>query len=292
MVIDIHAHTSARALWGFHTADASIAALEKLAQQYGIDRIYLMATFFPLKGTGLHNLELLERIRDKKLFGAFGSLNLEEDISFPLAELHDLAAKEMIDGIKLYPGYQDIALFTTRFIPLYRLAEKFSLPIAVHLGELHHCCKKGDKEEKENRCGKKFCPLDFRQELSMPEQLAKVARVFPSVKFIAAHLANPFFESLREVMEECHNVFTDISGQFVSGSAEDTHDYRRTIAGEITKFLQVTGGPERILFGTDFPIQSYKDSFEIMKMLELKPEIEKMIMGQNAQKLLPRSRKE
>jgi len=49
MIIDIHAHTSRHKLWNLHTASADIADLHQLADRFGIEKIYLMATYFPLK---------------------------------------------------------------------------------------------------------------------------------------------------------------------------------------------------------------------------------------------------
>ncbi len=292
MVIDIHVHTSNHNLWNLHTKDASIAELKRLARKYDIGRIYLMATYFPLKGTGLNNLDLFNRIDGMDLFGCFGSINLEDlNLAAGILELRSMAKLGWIEGIKLYPGYQDIILSDVRFDPVYELAQEFSLPVAVHLGELHHCCPKDSREKGESRCEKSICPLDDRFDLSRPEQLSCVARKFPNVNFIGCHLANPYFSEMRQAMTECPNIFTDISGQFVSGSDEDTPEYRRYIVGEIKEFLKLNGGPERIMFATDFPIQSYQDTLEIARSLNLKSEVERMLLMGNAQKLLPRSKK-
>ena len=288
MIIDMHAHTSNHQLWNLHTADASIAELKRLAKIYGITRIYLMATYFPLKKSGLHNLELLERISNEKLFGCFGSLNLEtKDLILPLAELRYLAKIGLIEGLKIYPGYQDILLADNRFYPVYELAQKFGLPVAIHMGELHHCCSKNLRQSENLGCGRKNCPLDDRFLLSSPKQLAKVARDFPSVNFIACHLANPFFQELRQVMSLYPNVYTDISGQFVSGTEEDTPEYRVKIVEEIKKFFDLPRGLERIMFATDFPIQSYQDTFDLVKALNLNPAEKEMLLAKNALRILP-----
>jgi uncharacterized protein len=293
MIIDIHAHTSNHALWNLHTADASIAELKRLAKSYGIARIYLMATYFPLKNSGLHNLDLWDRIERESLFGCFGSLNLEDhNLNPALLELRGMAKKGWIEGIKLYPGYQRVILSSPRFNNVYRLAQEFSLPVAVHLGELHHCCPKDKEGRRGMRCRQDDCPLDHQGELSQPEQLLRVAREFPHVNFIACHLANPYFENLRQVMRRCPNISTDISGQFVSGSDEDTPKYRRAIVKEIDRFLEIDGGAERVMFGTDFPIQSYQDTFELLRMLNLKPEVERMVLSGNAKRLFPALRKD
>jgi predicted TIM-barrel fold metal-dependent hydrolase len=284
MIIDIHAHTSTHQMRGLHTSQAGIEYLRHMAEKFDISKICIMATYFPLKGSGLHNEELLDRIKGDAMFSCFGSLNLEKDIEEGIAEIERLSEDEMIEGIKLYPGYQKIILSDERFWPLYEIAEKFDLLVACHMGELHHCCSK----KPPYRCSNDHCPLDDenRKKLSSPIELGKTAKIFPNVKFIASHLGNPFFEDLQNVMSNYQNIYTDISGQFVSGSKEDTPEYRNFIVSKIREFLNLECGIERVMFGTDFPIQSYKDTLELVKALDLKTAQEKMILSGNAKKIL------
>jgi predicted TIM-barrel fold metal-dependent hydrolase len=44
------------------------------------------------------------------------------------------------------------------------------------------------------------------------------------------------------------------------------------------------------MFATDFPIQSYQDTLELVRALGLKPAEEKMLLCQNAERILPRRR--
>lgn len=285
MIIDIHAHTSNHRLRDLHTASANIETLYSEARRFGIGTIVLMATYFPLKGTGVHNLDLLDRIRGKPLFKAFGSLDVTKDVGAGLDELLYLALRGEIAGIKLYPGYQGFEPGDSRLYEIYDLAECLNLPVMFHGGELHHCCPP-DRRLTPFPCGLDHCRLDDLQELARPCHVRKVARDFPSVKFVVSHLANPYFGELRDVMGECPNVFTDISGQFVSGSDEDTEDYRQMIVLEILKFLALPGGADRIMFGTDFPIQSYGDSIDLVNRLDLSSENREKIFHLNAEFVL------
>ena len=287
MIIDVHVHTSKHKLRGLHTADADIGDIQTWATQYGISRMYILATYFPLKRSGLHNEEMLRRIEGNPLFGCFGSLDMENNLVEGIQELEQLADQEKIEGIKLYPGYQNVSLSDLTLHPIFELARKFGLPIACHMGELHHCCSKEERTAGNYRCGADHCPLDVRSALAMPSELKAVAKKFPDVLFLASHLANPFFEELREAMSECGNIYTDISGQFLSASDEDTPEYRKFLASEITKFLHINNGVERVLFGTDFPIQSYRDTLELVNALNLNPAEKQMVLSENALRILP-----
>jgi hypothetical protein len=157
MIIDIHCHTSDHKLWGLHTESATIEDLEKYALRHGVKKIVLLATYFPLKKSGLHNRELLQRIDDNDLFIAFGSLDMTGDISAGILELEELIKGGNISGIKLYPGYQDFDPGGAKVFPMYELAESYDLPVMFHGGELHGCCPRSDRE--------KFCRTCRSREL-------------------------------------------------------------------------------------------------------------------------------
>lgn len=281
MIIDIHAHTTNHTLWGLHVDKARIEDLERMAELYGISLIVLMATYFPFKKTGLSNLELLERIKERKLFKVFGSLDAMNNLSEGIEELRILANEGKLSGLKIYPGYQDFQPSSEKLFPVYALAEQFNLPIAIHSGELHHCCDQKTRALLKNRCGED-CHIDKLGHLAKPEMMELAIQMFPKANFILAHLANPYFSELRQLMLKYPNIYTDISGQFLSGTDEDTPSYRTLLQKEIAKFLKLPNGINRIMFGTDFPIQSYQDSLEIISLLKLKQLDEEKILFRNA----------
>lgn len=288
MRIDIHAHTSNHPMRGLHTTDASLNALEREADHYGFDLVMLLATYFPLKGTGLPNAELLRRIAGRKRFAMFGSLDVSNNFAAGLVELTELAERQMLAGIKLYPGYQDFDCSSRLLWPLYQMAQRYHLPVAVHTGELHHCCPQELRERGEAKCGF-VCPLDSRGHQTHPRTVREAALSFPKVNFILCHLGNPDFVAARSLMLECPNVFADISGQFLSGTDEASPRYKAEIRKEISLFLELPAGNSRVLFGTDFPIQSYADSVELIEQLGLDAISKRNIYGDNAQRLLERS---
>lgn len=289
MIIDIHAHTSNNEMKGLHTKSAKISDLEKLAKAHGIVKIVLLATYFPFKGkgSGLSNHRLLERIKNNDLFMMFGSLDMMNGFRPGLDELEKLAESKKIAGIKIYPGYQKFDPARGKMFEVCHLAKRYNLPIMIHAGELHHCCPKAQRDNGDLKCGHIQCAVDRYAYLSMPEQFEIAIVNFPEVKFILSHLGNPYFEQTRELMIEFPNVYTDISGQFLSGTKEDTLEYRHELRVEILKFL-ATGNNmiDRIMFGTDFPIQSYEDSIALLKMLRLPHDLEQKILYQNAAEII------
>ena len=274
-----------------HTTSATIATLEELARQHYVDQIILLATYFPLKGTGVHNFDLLQRIEGHPLFRMFGSLDVMNNLEAGLDELEKLAEGKKIIGIKLYPGYQGFEPSEPRLEPVYALAEKYHLPVMLHGGELHHSCPPERQASASRPCGcATVCKLPEYSDMAHPRYIEKPARAHPNVKFVVSHLSNPFFGELRRVMTGCPNVFTDISGQFVSGRiGEDTPEYRKHIVAEIKQFLAVPNGYRRVLFATDFPIQSYADSLDLVDRLNLNAVDRENIMSGNALRVLDKT---
>jgi len=282
-IIDIHAHTSSHPMRNLHTASASIATLEETARRYGISTIVLLATYFPLKGTGVKNHDLLERVAGNPLFLVFGSLDVMNDLSGGITELEKLAKEKKISGIKLYPGYQGFRPNDERLNGVYALADQYNLPVMFHGGELHHCCPPNKRLKGPRPCGFASCKLDNYLDLAHPRFVERPAREYPRVKFVVSHLANPHFSELRGVMTRCPNIWTDISGQFISGNPDDDKpEYREQIVYEIREFLKCPNGGKRVMFATDFPIQSYADSLELVRRLNLPEHELENIFANNA----------
>ncbi len=286
MIIDVHAHTTSHKLWELHTQSATIADLELRGERCGVVKTIIMATYFPFKGTGLHNRDLLERIKFKKQFYMLASLDVMSDFVRGVGELEEMLKHEQVIGIKLYPGYQDFLLSDKKMFVIYELASRHNVPIMIHCGELHHCCPESVRNDGMNLlCSMDVCPIDRLGHLAHPKQVLIAAKKFPDVKFVLSHLGNPYFAECRDVMRDCHNVYTDISGQFKSGSKKATKQHKQMICNEISKFLTVPYGINRIMFGTDFPIQSYEDSVLLIKKLGLAKHEQDKIYYQNAKRI-------
>ncbi|MCX6744923.1 MAG: amidohydrolase family protein [Candidatus Parcubacteria bacterium] len=283
--IDFHAHTSVHKLWGLHTQTATISDLVKLAAKHDLKKIVLLATYFPFKGSGLKNQELLDRISGNPLFCMFASLDVQNNFEQGLQELRELAKQGKICGIKLYPGYQVFSPSDPKVFPVYQLAREFALPVMFHGGELHHCCQEEDRKQGRFRCGQ-ACKIDQLGHLAQPESFVGAIKNFPTVNFIISHLANPYFEELRQIMSLYPNVYTDISGQFISATSEAYPEYQQLIISEIRKFLEMPQGIYRVMFGTDFPIQSHEDSVSLIESLNLSADDAEKIYFSNAAKLL------
>ena len=282
MIIDIHCHTSDKKLYGLHTEDASIFKINDLSSD--IDKICLLATCFPYKKSGVSAEQLLYRLGFYDKFYVFDTADLSAKNRIFNNELYriDSNLKDgLVKGAKLYPGYQKFNYYDFKLFKFCETCGFYNAPIMIHTGELHHCCPKEERERGINlRCSRERCAIDENSGMSNPLSMVYLFQEFPKQKFILSHMGNPYFDELYYVLDNYPNTYTDISGQFISGK-EDTKEYKQFIVDKINGF-----DPERLLFGSDFPIQSFKDSIELIERSKFTSEEKDKIYYNNAQQLL------
>ncbi len=126
-------------------------------------------------------------------------------------------------GLKLGPIYQKFNPASPAAYPLYAMADRLRIPIMWHQGTSYV----------ENG------PLEY----SNAVLLDPVARSFPGLKMVIAHLGHPWFAETACVVRKHPNVYTDMSAL----STRPWQMYNAMITA-----LEY-GIEKKILFGTDFP---------------------------------------
>ena len=173
-----------------------------------------------------------------------------------LIEAH-LKRKECV-GIKLYPGYIHFYVSDDSLAPLYRLAEKYNKPVAVHTGltAMSSAC------------------LKYSHPLTLDDAAAK----FPGVQFVMCHLGEPWFTDAVAVLEKNPNVAADLSGM-LEGKITDMdaflHKHRRYVR-DLTEWLEYLDAYGRIMFGTDWPLANLSDYISFTKRIIPESEWEKV----------------
>ncbi len=175
----------------------------------------------------------------------------------------DLKDEKFI-GLKLYPGYEHFCPGERRLEPFYSLAEKHGVPVIFHSGSLL-----GTESYK-------GALLKFAHPLHVDE----VATAHPEMKILIAHCGNPWFMDTAAVLEKNRNVYADTSGWFLGDMDKDQH-YCATLRDMFLKFLS-WAGPEKVMFGTDWPLIPIRRYMSFMRGMRLDPDIIERIMYGNA----------
>jgi predicted TIM-barrel fold metal-dependent hydrolase len=180
MVIDIHHHISRD--WR-----EFMPKLRDKCAELGIDMVALCTTC-------TENLQLYEAMQVHGDFMlALGNVALGEEGPRAVDELHSRG----FHGLKLIRpivDYDDDVC-----MPVYERAAMYNMPILFHLGII--------------AADRTADPLrDVSMNRMRPVHLDRIARKFPTLQLIGAHLGNPWYEEAAEIARMHPNVFFDLTG--------------------------------------------------------------------------------
>lgn len=154
-----------------------------------------------------------------------------------------------LSGLKLHPDFQNFVVDEPDMMNIYALAEHYKLPILVHAGD----------ENTQN---------------STPAGIANVIDTFPKLKMVAAHMGG---YSVWDEATRClygKNIYFDTSSTTVR------------ISHERLRELIYLHGAHRVLFGSDYPVQTTKQAYDDIMRLNMPEKDVQCILYKNAVKLL------
>lgn len=239
--IDIHCHTTNRKVEDVIPTSASLDAIAAEMKKYDIEKTVVLASYFPHRGSGISNFRLHHWIKDRPEFCMFGSLDFEHYFHQGINELNELAEKELIKGIKIYTGYQNIDLHSWKFLEVVSIAKKHKLPMMFHCGYSYSSMRKYGKPTIAGLV--KATDLLF-----VPNE--------HGINTIISHLAKPNLDDIITAVRCSLRVYADMSGLI------DSKHHREEIPMCLEHLKRFLGecGPRKLLFGTDFPVQTHADS--------------------------------
>ena len=115
---------------------------------------------------------------------------------------------------------------------------------------------------------------DDRYDFSSPQRVARVARAFPGLMLIAAHLGGwSQWEDSARLLPGCGNVLVNTSSSFCR------------LPPARAKAIIRAFGAGRVLFGTDFAMWDAAEELRMLRGLGLAEEELELILWKNAEKL-------
>lgn len=154
-----------------------------------------------------------------------------------------------LKGVKIHPDVQGFALDSEKSIAMCRRLVG-RLPVLVHTG-------------------------DYRYDFSNPPQVARFLDALPELQVIGAHFAGwSVWEEAARTLAGRKNLLVDCSSSL----------YALTPAK--AKELFDRFGPERVLFGSDYPMWRPQEELERLRLVGLTPQEERMVLYDNAARLL------
>lgn len=136
----------------------------------------------------------------------------------------ETAIRELnLKGLKLGPIYQNFYPDAKEHFPLYAKAEELGVPILWHQGT-------------------SFVPEGYL-DASRPAMLDPIARAFPKLKMIVAHMGHPWIDECISLVRKHPNLYMDVSAL----GSRPWQFYNALVSA------QEYGSVHKILFGSDYP---------------------------------------
>jgi len=266
-IIDAHIHLSERrddALIRFAEMNNLQYTLEGLLEsmkENGVGRGLLLSP--PLKsGIALQNEKVIELCR--KSGGVLSPVVTAEPSEREVKAAIKVAEsnRKEVRAFKVRLGYVRASAVSPLFERLYDYAESEGLPVMFHTGDT--VTSTGDLAS------------------SHPLSLDALANRREELTIILCHFGNPWFEDVAELIYKHPKVYADISG-LTTGGGTYPDKFANWLARKISEAIYFAGGPEKVIFGTDYPITSYSDALDLVKRLDVDEGDREMILWRNAE---------
>ena len=170
-----------------------------------------------------------------------------------------------IAGVKLFPGYLPFYPHDPRVDPIYEFAGRRRLPVLIH---------QGDTLDRKGRI--KF---------ARPIEVDEVAVRYPDVRFVLCHFGNPWIDEAAELVYKNENVYADTSGLLAHPSSPYFDRMVEECRSRIGRAILSIGAADRILYGSDWPLEELRLAVDLVARLDLPAEDRAKILGGNAARL-------
>ncbi|NLT94134.1 MAG: amidohydrolase family protein [Clostridia bacterium] len=174
-------------------------------------------------------------------------------------------------GLKIYAGYFPVYVYDPVYEPIYDLARKYKVPVAIHTGDTQ--------------------TFNGLLKYSHPLTIDELAVTHPDINFIICHFGVPWVLDTAELLQKNPNVYADLSG-LIAGNREvvlQTKDVRLFVE-LVQQGLVYAHSYEKILFGTDWPLVPIEPYVEFVKHV-VPEQYHEDVFYNNALKVYPKLKK-
>jgi len=228
---------------GHHGSTTELLASLKKA---GIQRSVVFSTATTTHQVERINRFILQECQAHPEFVGLGTMHEDyENFVSELAFLRDNG----INGLKLHPDFQKFDVDADKMLPIYEEMEAKDMFLIAHIG-------------------------DPRYDFSHPRRYARIAKLFPRLRLIAAHFGGWGVWPLGlELLGDLPNVYVD-----TSSSLAFVKEHPEAVLKSLAGF-----DPKRIFFGSDFPMWDPAEELERICSLGLKQDFLEDILWNNFQ---------
>lgn len=148
--------------------------------------------------------------------------------------------------VKIYLGYSHHFANEPLFHPAYKLAAKYNVPVVFHTGDTYS--------------------IKAKIKYSDPMAIDEVAVDFPNTTFVIAHMGNPWIQTATEIAYKNPNVYIEASAIMIGDIKRlNSQALETQLIAPIRWSYQYMESPEKLMFGTDWPLTGMKDYIDAYK---------------------------
>ncbi len=261
MIIDCHTHINNYHDEKVESLATCLGDLQAAMRRNRVDVALILTSYSVTPGRPATRT-VVEATRDLKNLSVVAGVSYRNLTASSVSELREYLREGSVRGLKLYPGYEPFYPSDPVLSPVYALAEEFNVPVMIHSGDT-------------------FIP-NGKLKYSHPLQVDEVAVDYPNVNFIICHLGNPWIRDCMEVVYKNRNVYTDISGLVLGNFTDRFEAYMHK---QLQEMLVYGVEPDKVLYGTDWPIASMESYIEFMEALSIPERDRRKILWENAARL-------
>ena len=258
MIIDCHTHLNNYHDESVESLSSDIEKLQAVMRRNRVDVALVLTSYKVVPGRPSARA-VVEATRHLPHIHIVAGISWATFGAPDLLELRSLLEAGAIKALKLYPGYEPFYPADPKLTPAYLLAEEFDVPVMIHTGDT-------------------YAPTG-KVKYAHPLHVDEVAVDFPRVKFLICHLGNPWFRDCMEVVYKNENVYTDISGLTLGQFTDRFEAYMRQ---QLKEMILWGVNPNRVLYGTDWPLASMESYLAFMEELKLPARDKDLMFFENA----------
>jgi predicted TIM-barrel fold metal-dependent hydrolase len=160
-------------------------------------------------------------------------------------------------GVHVYPHWFGVRIDDRKYWPIYAKCAELDVPITLQVGSP--------------------TPNSNLQVVGRPIWLDPVAQDFPELKLIGLHIGSPWVHEMIMLCRNYDNVHILADAHRPSTWEPELLDYIHGVGNHLNM-----EGHKKVMWGTDWPVQTFKDSLDEVAALNFGEEAARALLGGNA----------
>lgn len=263
MLIDAHVHVNSYDEDEPKTLEQTAEALFAAMEEAGVSHSVILTSYL-VTPERPHVDDVIEHFgNDPRVTIIEGLRWRAEGERTDLFRMEERIRDGLVKGIKLYPGYESYAINDPSLETVFRLAQKYRVPVLVHTGDTYS----------------KHAKVRYAHPLLVDD----IAVDYPDVSFVMCHCGNPWFQDSAEVLYKNDNVYADISGLSLGDIEADFEIY---MIRKLKDMITYMGDPgTQLMYGSDWPLVRMRSYVRFFRSLDLDEEQMEGVAWRTAAKL-------